>query len=315
MEKKQVFVGIDVCKAWLDAHVRPVGSYRRFANTVAGRAELLAWVSDYAVRIMVMEATGGYERGLATAATAAGVPAAVVNPRQVRDFAKAIGRLAKTDKLDAAVLAHFAEAAEIVSRPMPSPQARRLGEYFQVRRGLQDQIVELSNRLEHIHEVELRRLLERMVITLKAKLVVLDKSIVRLIGDDAELDTRYRRFLAVPGIGPVAALALLAELPELGTLNRRAIAALVGVAPFNRDSGGVVGRRSVTGGRAHLRAVLFMAAMSAVKHNPPLRDFYQHLRDAGKKAKVALVAVMRKLVVHLNAMARDASEWQPKIAA
>jgi len=315
MGKMQVVAGIDVSKSWLDVHVRPLGQHKRVANTKPGWAELVAWLSAHVVKIAVMEATGGYERGVSRALAQAGVPMAVVNPRQVRDFAKAIGRLAKTDKLDAAVLAHFAEAAEVSPRPAPSPRLDRLGEFFSVRSALQAQITGLGNQLEHLQASDLRQRLDKLIVGLKASLAALDKDIRRLITEDSELDRRYRKLLAVPGIGEIGAAALLAELPELGTLNRRAIAALVGVAPFNRDSAGVIGTRAIAGGRARLRCILFMAAMSATRFNPQMREFYRHLLMQGKKAKVALVAVIRKLVVCLNAMIRDDAEWRIQAAA
>lgn len=314
MEKPMVFVGIDVCKLFLDAHVRPLGMSQRFANDAAGWNALRAWMGGHSVARVVMEATGGYERKVARFLKDTGLTVGVVNPRQVRDFARAAGRLAKTDTLDAAVLAHFAEVFE--TRPMleRSATVERLAEHVALRDTLVNQAKTLSNQLDHFTDQAMIRMLRAMVAALKLKIAALERKMAEVIQADPTLKQHNELLLSVPGIGPVVAASLLTELPELGRIDRRAIAALVGVAPFNRDSGPSRGRRSTAGGRASIRSKLFLAAMSGIRHNPVLREHYAHLQAKGALKKVALVACMRKLIVTLNAMMRDGTLWQPKAA-
>ncbi|CAA7627368.1 transposase [Magnetospirillum sp. UT-4] len=261
-----------------------------------------------------MEATGGYERKVAHFLRESGLMVGVANPRQVRDFARATGRLAKTDTLDAAVLAHFAEV--VATRPLPKRSAavERLAEHVALRDALVNQARMLSNQGDHFTDKAMVRMLCGTVTALKAKITLLERKMAEIIQNDPTLKTHNELLLSVPGIGPVVAASLITELPELGHIDRRAIAALVGVAPFNRDSGSSRGRRITAGGRASIRSKLFLAAMSGIRHNPVLREYYKHLLARGALKKVALVACMRKLVVTLNAMMRDGAFWQPNAA-
>jgi transposase len=307
-DHQPIFVGIDVAKAHVDSAVRPTGEHWTAPQTEAGIQDLVARVQALAPTLVVLEATGGLERAVTAALAAAGLPVAVVNPRQVRDFAKATGRLAKTDRLDAQVLAHFAEAVRPQPRPLPAEQAQLLSAHLARRRQLVEMLTAEKNRLgtaprpvrqriqTHIAwlEQELREVEDDLGTTLRASPLW------------REQDDLLR---SVPGVGPVLSTTLLAELPELGTLSRKQIAALVGVAPLNRDSGTLRGRRTVWGGRARVRAALYMAALVATRHNPVLRAFYDRLRAAGKPPKVALTACMHKLLIILNALLKHRTPW------
>ena len=304
------YVGIDVSKAWLDAHCRPEGRYHRFVNDAVGHAALLAWLAERPVERVVLEASGGYERKAARCIRAAGIEVAVVNPRRVRDFARACGDLAKTARIDAAVLAHSAEVCQAPALLVRSPGERALGEYLGYRRQVQETVVALRHRLDLVERAELREHLEAKMSQHVAERDLLDRAMLALARGEPELLARIERLQAVPGIGPLAAIALLAELPELGRVDRRAIARLVGVAPINRDSGAMRGHRAIAGGRAPLRQILFMAALSAVRHNPTLHHFFQRLVDNGKPKKLAVIAALRKLVVILNAIVRDQTQWR-----
>ncbi len=315
-DQQPLFVGIDVAKAQVDIAVRPTGECWTTPQTEAGIHDVVARLQTLAPTLVVLEATGGLERGVTAALATAGLPVAVVNPRQVRDFAKATGRLAKTDRLDAQVLAHFAEAVRPQPRPLPAEQAQVLSAHLARRRQLVEMLTAERNRLgtaprpvrqriqTHIAwlEQELREVEDDLGTTLRASPVW------------REHDDLLR---SVPGVGPVLSTTLLAELPELGALNRKQIAALVGVAPLNRDSGTLRGRRTVWGGRARVRAVLYMATLVATRHNPVLRAFYGRLRAVGKPPKVALTACMHKLLTILNALLRHRTPWShpsPEVA-
>jgi transposase len=312
MSTHDVVVGIDVSKDWLDVAV--VGQSLRFGNDAEGIAELMTRLRTVAVDLVVMEATGGYETQAATALAAAGFRLAVVNPRQVRDFAKATGRLAKNDRIDAHVIVAFGVAVEPQIVNLPDEQMRELQGLIARRGQLVGMRVQESNRLS-LTEGLLRK-------QIKAHIAWLDKAIdevntdltarLRTSAAWREKDELYRSF---KGVGPITSGTLMAVLPELGTLDRRAIAALVGVAPFNRDSGTFRGRRAIWGGRAQLRHVLYMAATSAIRSNPIIKTFYQRLIARGKPHKVAVVACMRKMVTILNAMARTNTPWTPALHA
>lgn len=301
------FVGIDVSKAQLDIALRPEG---RFAvpNDETGFAHGVERLQALPVALIVLEATGGLELPLIGALAAAGLPVVVVNPRQVRDFAKATGKLAKTDPLDAQILAHFADVIRPVPRPLPDAQTHALAALLARRRQLIEMRTAEKNRLGSAPHPMHKRLkahitwLEREVTqTERALATAIRESPVRRENDD--------RLRTVPGVGPGLARTLIVDLPELGTLNRKQIAALVGVAPLNRDSGTLRGKRTVWGGRAHVRATLYMAALVATRCNPVIRRFYQRLCDAGKAKKVALTACMRKLLTILNAMVKHRTRW------
>lgn len=304
----EVFVGIDISKEHLDIAVRPSGATARFA-----REELdavVAFVQQARPALVVMEATGGLEQTVAAALGAASVPVAVVNPRQVRDFAKALGKLAKTDALDAAVLARFGELLRPQPRPLPDAQTRELEALVVRRRQLLEMLVAEKNRLSSCHAKSMRKSLEKHIEWLKQQLKDVDKDIGTIVRNSPLWREKDELLRSVPGIGPVSSSSILAELGELGTLNRRQIAALVGVAPLNHDSGTMRGKRTIWGGRASMRAVLYMATLVATKHNAVIRGFYQRLLAAGKAKKVALVACMRKLLTILNAMMRTGQAWR-----
>jgi transposase len=308
------FVGIDVSEEWLDIAVRPDGASWRTPNDAEGITALVARLTPMAPTLVVLEATGGYEAVVALELGTAKLPVAVVNPRQVRDFARASGQLAKTDRLDAAVLAHFAEAIRPDPRPLPDDATRTLQALVTRRRQLQGMLVAERNR-RRIAEASLRPSLDEHIAWLQARVDDLDGELAHELRSSPLWRAEADLLRSVKGVGPVLAATLIADLPELGTLSRQQIAALVGVAPLARDSGKHRGQRHVWGGRSGVRAVLYMATLSAVRHNPPLRTFYDRLIDQGKPAKVALTASMRKLLVTLNAMKRDGALWDPDHAA
>jgi transposase len=289
--------------------VRPNGEAFRVANDSKGIDELVAKLRGSSPALVVLEPTGGYEAPVAAALAVAGVSVAVVNPRQVRDFAKATGKLAKTDALDAAVLARFAEAVRPEPRPLEDEQSRELGEMVTRRRQVVDMLVAETNRMHACRDAALRKSLYEHVAWLRKQLKELDRGLDAKLRDTPLWREKDDLLRTVPGVGPVLSRTLLAELPELGTLDRSKIAALVGVAPMNHDSGLMRGKRRIWGGRASVRAVLYMATLTAVRRNPPIRATYERLLAAGKAKKVALVACMRKLLLTLNAMMRDSTPW------
>jgi transposase len=302
-------VGIDVSKERLDVCSLPDGGTFSVANDRAGIDELLARLLE-GVRpeLVVLEATGKYERPAAVAVAAAGIAVAVVNPRQARDFAKAAGRLAKTDRIDAQVLARFAGAVGPRPSVLPDEEARVLQDILLRRRQLLEMMVAEKNRLQMASEAVARRIAAH-VRWLEKELSRVDRELDEAVRESETWRANEELLRSVPGVGPVLARTLLAELPELGTLPRRRLCALVGVAPFNRDSGTFRGKRQVWGGRAPVRAALYMGALVATRHNPLIREFYERLLAAGKPKKVALVACMRKLLSILNAVMRDRVPW------
>jgi transposase len=311
MSAVPLFVGIDVANAQLDVALRPTGERWAVANEDTSIAALVVRLQAMHPTLMVLEATGGYQRAVVAALAAAGLPVAVVNPRQARDVAKATGPLAKTDALDARALAHVAEAVRPTPRPLPDAQADELRALLARRRPLVARRTAEQNRLGSVPA--------RLQADIQAHLAWLN---TRLAALDDDLDTTWRaspvwrereeRLRSVPGIGPVWARTLLLDLPELGTLSRQRLAAVVGVAPLHRDSGTFRGSRTIWGGRASVRATLYMSALVAVRYHPVLKTFYEHLRAAGKPAKVALTACMRKLLTILNAMVKRHTPWQPQ---
>jgi len=305
------FVGIDVSKAHLDVHVLPTGDSFRVSHDDDGLVTLIERLRPVAPVVLVLEATGGYEVTAAATLASAGLPVAVVNPRQIRDFARATGQLAKTDILDARVIALFAEAVRPAPRPLPDEQARALGELIARRRQLVDMLGAEQNRRRLLHDRRLQRHVDAHIAWLEEALRRLDHDLTTLIRSTPVWRETEDLLRSVPGIGPVTACTLIADLPELGHLDRRRIAALAGLAPFARDSGAFRGRRMIAGGRAHIRRVLYMATLTAIKHNPAIRVFYLRLVAAGRPGKLALTAAMRKLLTVLNAMLRDRRPWQP----
>jgi transposase len=307
----QLFVGIDVSQDQLDVHVRPTGDGWQVAADQAGVTALVQRLRALGPTLIVLEATGGYETPVVIALAEAGLPLAIVNPRQIRDFARATGQLAKTDALDAGVIAGFAEAVRPPVRPVPDEQARALGELVARRRQLVEMLGAELNRRRVTRHPQLRKQLDRHIAWLKQAVARLDhdlQGLIRAMPIWRETEDLLR---SAPGVGNVTACTLIAELPELGELDRRAIAALVGLAPFARDSGLFRGRRMIIGGRASVRRTLYMATLTAIRRNPEIAAFYARLRGTGRPAKVALTAAMRKLLVMLNAMLRDRRPWQP----
>ena len=306
-----VSVGIDVSKRELLIAVHPTGAQWASETTPAAIAVLVARLRAVAPRIIVVEATGGYERRLVGALAAGDLPVAVVNPRQVRAFAQALGRTAKTDAIDAGVLAAFGGRLDIEARPVADAATQALAALMARRRQLVEMIGMERARLEHAPPAgPITRELRRHIRWLERRVEDVDDDIGTSIETHPTWAVQETLLRSVPGIGPTTARTLLAGVPELGRLDRRAIAALVGVAPMNCDSGEFRGQRHIWGGRAPVRATLYMAALVASRRNKTLRTFYQRLRDAGKPAKVALVAVMRKLLTIANAMIKHQTQWQ-----
>lgn len=299
------YVGIDVSKARLDVAVLPGDVASTYVNDEAGIGELADMLESKSPELIVVEATGGYEQDIVAALAARKLPIVVVNPRQVRDFAKAVGVLAKTDKLDALILARFGEAVKPEIRPRPGPEAEELHALVARRRQLTEMIVAEGNRLAQARAAAIKKSIKSHIEWLRNQLKDVDKDIRTAIHNSPIWKEKEELLLKIPGVGPVLASALLCDLPELGSLTRRQVAALVGVAPMNYESGKQARPRKTGGGRAHLRATLYMAAMVATKHNPIIRAFYARLVRAGKKRIVALTACMRKLVAILNAVMRD----------
>jgi len=303
-----VFVGIDVSKARLDVAIRPTGEKDSVANDKVGIKALVKRLAEIQPTLIVMEATGSMERQLSAALGGAGLPVVVVNPRQVRDFAKATGQLAKTDTTDALVLARFAEAVRPAVRPLPDEVTLELRALTSRRRQITEMIVAERNRIANASQA-VRKRIDAHIRWLEAELERADKDLDQSIRQSPIWRENEDLLRSVPSIGPVVSRTLLAELSELGKLNRKQIAALVGIAPLNRDSGTFRGRRAIWGGRATVRAALYMAALVASRRNCVIRAFYKRLRDGGKPSKVALVACMRKLLTILNAMIKHKSRW------
>jgi len=312
LEVSAIFVGIDVSKERLDVSMRPSGERESVTNDKAGIEVLIQRLRETQPSLIVLEATGGVERRVTRALTSAELAVVVVNPRQVRDFAKATGQLAKTDSIDALVLARFAEAVRPALRPLPDEVTLELRALIARRRQITEMIVAERNRLSGASK-SVRKRIEAHIRWLEAELERADKDLDQSIGQSPIWQENQDLLQSVPGIGPVISRTLIAELPELGQLNRKQIAALVGVAPLNRDSGTLRGRRTIWGGRATVRAVLYMAALVASRRNAAIRAFYQRLRNAGKAPKLALVACMRKLLTILNSMIKHKTRWTENI--
>jgi transposase len=306
---KEVFVGIDVSKDRLDVAVRPSGEHESEPNGPHISDAFVQRLRALQPTLIVVEATGGLEAALVAALAQAKLPVAVVNPRRVRDFARASGQLAKTDSLDADVLAHFAEAIRPSVRPLPTADSERLAALATRRRQVIDILTSERNR-QHTVAGWMRDRIAEHIQWLEAEVQALDKELRQFIDQNPTWQATDEVLQSTPGIGPVTALTLVADLPELGQLDRQAIAALVGVAPMNRDSGHKRGKRRTQGGRARVRSVLYMATLSASRFNPVIRAFYERLLKRGKEPKVALVACMRKLLVILNAMVKNQQPWR-----
>jgi transposase len=306
----EIFVGIDVSKRQLDVAVRPSGERWSVANTPQAFGAFIKRFKVLQPTLIVLEATGGLEAGVVAELAYAGLPVAVVNPKRVREFARASGQLAKTDQLDAEVLAHFADAIRPPVRPLPTADSDHLAALVTRRRQVLDMLTAERNR-QHTVSGAMRTRIATHIIWLEEEVQNLDDELRQFIDQNSTWHATDALLQSVPGVGPVTAMTLIAELPELGQLDRQEIAALVGVAPMNRDSGSRRGKRRTQGGRAHVRSVLYMAALSASRFNPVIHAFYEKLAQRGKEQKVALTACMRKLLVILNAMVKKHEPWRP----
>lgn len=305
-----IYVGIDVSKDRLDVHVRPGGEAFAVARNGKGLEELVERLRALAPALVAVEATGGFETIVAAAIAGAGLPLAVVNPAQVRHFAQAVGKRAKTDPIDAAVIARFAEAVQPQPRALPDAAARLLAELVGRRRQLIEMLVAERQREKRVEAARVRKSLTRHIAALQKELPIIDHEIDIMVRGSPVWREKEDLLISFPGVGDTLARTFLAEVPELGRLRRREIASLVGVAPFTRQSGNWKGKSMIGGGRAAARSAAFMAALSAIRCNPVLRAFYQHLLAAGKPKMVALIAVARKILTILNAMLRDNKPWQ-----
>lgn len=304
------FIGIDVSKSQLDAASLPDGEAKEFTNDERGIEQLVSWAQERIPELIVLEATGGLETAVSVALFEAGCALSITNPRQVRDFAKATGHLAKTDKIDAIVLADFAMKIHPEPTTLPDAHSRRMSALMTRRRQIVSMISAEKTRLASAHP-EVSPRLKIHIAWLKEERDEIDKELHDQIRRDPVSDAKAKLLCSVPGVGPVLTATLLVDLPELGQVDRKQVAALVGVAPLNRDSGKHRGKRFCWGGRARVRKTLYMAALSASRSNPTIQSFYQRLIAAGKPPKVALTACMRKLLIILNAMMRDMTPWQP----
>ena len=305
----EAYVGIDIGRDWLEVASWQQKQTATYANTEAGIAQLVSDLSGRSPKRIVLEASGGFEQAVFDQLQAAGLPAAMVNPTRVRRFAAAIGQLAKTDRIDAQVLAHFAKTVQPGVQEPKTELEKRLKRRVSRRRQLVEMIAAEKNRLSTA-DGEGHKDIRRHLAWLQQEVAELEAQIAQLAKTNPAYQQRIEHFDSAPGVGLVTATTLAVDVPELGRLNRQKIAALIGLAPFNRDSGKYRGKRRTFGGRNHVRATLYMAALSATRCNPVIRAFYQHLLANGKEKKVALTACMRKLLVILNAMARDQMAWQ-----
>ncbi len=313
MKQEGPYIGIDVAKGHLDLAAHSSGDAWRVTNDDTGINAIVTHLGELDPTLIVVEPTGGLELPLTTALAAAGLPLAVVNPRQVRDFAKATGRLAKTDRLDAQVLAHFAQAVQPTPRPLPDAQTQELSALLARRQQLVQMLTAEKNRLGTTRP-PLRQRVAAHISWLEQELADTDNQLSNFIQESSIWRAKDELLQGVKGIGPVVSITLMADLPELGTLDRWGIAALVGLAPFNRDSGLLRGKRRVWGGRARVRAALYMATLVATRYNPVIKAFYQRLIAAGKSKKIALTACMRKLLIILNSIVKHNCPWDPELA-
>lgn len=308
-----IFVGVDVSKVRLDTFISKGEQVLAFGNDKAGAEKMIEHLKPLAVTQVIIEATGGLERPLAAQLITAGLPVVVVNPRQVRDFAKSLGKLAKTDRIDARILALFGERIRPAIRALPSPETQELADQLARRRQLVEMLTMEKNRIQQSHNDAVRKNIKQHIEWLQKQLRANESGLRRALETSSAWQVERDLLAGVKGVGEVTTVSMIGLLPELGTLNRKQIAALVGVAPFARDSGTMRGRRTVWGGRASVRTVLYMASLSAIRWNPVLRTFYTRLRAAGKLKKVAIIACMRKLLTILNAMVRDGKPFNPTL--
>jgi transposase len=303
-------VGIDVSKLWLDVAVLQTGLALRVGNDAAGWAELIGWLSGGQVRAIGLEPSGGYERGLAKALRKAGLPVRLVNPYRLRQYARALGRLAKNDRIDAQMIARF--TAELPTRePRHDPLTEQMAELVVARRQLTEDKVRLGNQLEQVRDPILRRMTTQRLRRIEAEILMIAKRLAQIVASDEALAAKDRLIRSFCGAGPVLSHTLLALVPEIAEADRRELAALIGVAPFDDDSGKRAGKRSIWGGRAEVRNVLYMAAMTAARCNPALSVFKKRLVANGKTPKVAIIAVARKMLAIIAAILRTGQPWNP----
>ena len=308
-----IYVGIDISKDTFHVAARPDIIKTHLPNTPAGHHQLCKILQNQTIALVVLEATGGYERPLAAELLNASLPVVVVNPKQVRDFAKGMGQYAKTDPIDAQVLAKFAQIVKPAPKTHATTQTVELSELVRRRRQLNDLRTQESNRLLMIHHVKVKKSITKMIKTLDFQINEIDQLIAEQIDADDDFKNKDRILRSTPGVGPQTSAMLIANLPELGKLNRQQIAALAGLAPWNRSSGKYDGKAHIWGGRKDVRSVLYMAAFTACRFNPVIREFAQRLKQDGKAYKVVITACMRKLLVILNTMIRNQTLWTPKI--
>jgi transposase len=309
MNPQDCFIGLDVSKDTLEVAVRPTEERKTFANQEDGLSLMIDFVKPFSPRLIVLEATGGLEKAAVCALAVAGLPVVVVNPRQVRDFAKAKGILAKTDKIDAGVIAQFGEAIRPEIRPLKTEEAQKLDALLSRRRQISQMITAEKNRLQSA-PVWTRKDIQKHIDWLQKDLDQFNQDLDRMVKESPIWRAKDEILQSVKGVGPVLSVTLISQLPELGTLKGKKIAALVGVAPLNRDSGKYRGRRTIWGGRAEVRSVLLMATRIAIRFNPVIRVFFERLKKAGKIRRVAETACMRKLLTILNAMMKNNTRWQ-----
>lgn len=308
------FIGIDVSKSSLDICIDPAGQMLHVAYDEEGISNIVNRLKKVCPTLIVIEATGGLEVRITTELAGEGLPVAVINPRQARDFAKATGKLAKTDQVDAAMLAAFARAIRPQVRPLKDTDTRALEDLVSRRRQLIDMRVQETLRLSTAGSVPLKKSLKKHIAWLDKRIAEIDSDLTKRLRNSEVWKAKDDLLQSIPGVGAVTTLTLLAKCPELGSLNRREIAALVGVAPLANDSGKHRGKRFVWGGRADVRAVLYMATISAIRCNDTIKEFSQRLKKTGKPPKVVIVACMRKLLIIMNAMLKNNTPWNPKIA-
>jgi transposase len=306
---ESIFVGVDVSKARLDVFISQGEQVLAFANDDLGQQAMVDCLNPLALTQVVVEATGGLQRALVAKLVAAALPVVVVNPRQVRDFAKSLGQLAKTDRVDARILALFGERIRPAIRELPSPETQALADQLARRTQLVEMLTMEKNRLKQAQNGAVRKNIKKHIEWLERQLRANESGLREAVEGSSAWQAKRDLLGEVKGVGEITSLSMIGLLPELGTLDRKQIVALVGVAPFARDSGTLRGRRTVWGGRAAVRSVLYMATLTAVRWNPVLRAFYTRLRAAGKLKKVAIVACMRKLLTILNAMVRDGKHF------
>ena len=308
------FVGIDVAKTHLDLYDTVTTRYVRFDNSSSGINKCLRYVVKLQPQLIVMENTGGYERDLAIALDTTGLRVAVINPRQSRDFARAMGRLAKTDRIDAMILATYASRIQPQPRGIGTRLSRRMQDLVRRRGQLVKMCTAEKNRREHLRDKVIAQSIGAVLRSLQLQLKKIEQELLDLVNSDPRLEQRMQRLITVPGIATTTAIMLLTEVPELGSLNRRQLASLIGVAPMNRDSGAFRGKRMTGGGRCRVRARLAMPILSARRHNPVIREFYERLVAKGKAKSTAVTASMRKLLTIVNTMMAKQEDWNPKTA-